>query len=140
MSQQKFTVFVCIEGGSGRLSGREEEEAAVNGDAGGDQRRELESVELPTKIGLLFLGHNDEEEDQDEDDEGLDSSSQRSQENGNENHGDLTEHHHAFPVVGVLLVALEEEPVSLRHLRVEEVILLFSQESPSQPGYPNHPK
>ena len=56
-----LTVLVGIEEGGGGHCGREEKEARVDGDAGGDEGEDFESVELASGVGLLLLSYDDEE-------------------------------------------------------------------------------
>ena len=70
----------------------------------------------------------------------MDAGALRAEEDSNEDHGDFAEHHHALPVVGALLVALVEEPVSLHDLLVHQTRLVLSEEAPGHPRDPHHPQ
>ena len=140
LNLENLTVFVTVEIRRRRLGGWEEEETRVDGDTGSDQRNDLERVELACQIWLLFFSEDYEEEKQDEDNQCLDASARGPKEDCNEDHSDFTQHHHTLPIVSVLLVAFEEEPIPLCHLFIEKLILPFSKQSPSQPRNAYYPE
>ena len=121
----RLTVFVGVKGAGTRVSGREEEEARVNSYARSNQRNELKGVELTSQVRLLLFSEDDEEKEQNEDNECLDPSPSRPEEDSDEDHGHFPQHYHTLPVVGALLVALEEEGVSLSYFLILKSVLPF---------------
>ena len=120
--RRRLTVFDGVEEGAARVEGREEEEARVDGDAGGDERDLLEVVEVARAVGLALGGEDDEEDEEEEDGEGLDASAQSLEENRHKYESDFAVHDDALPVVGVGAVAIEEEAVLALDISVLELI------------------
>ena len=94
----------------------EEEEAAVDGDAGRHQREDLEIVHLALHVWLLFESEDGSEEEEEEDSESLDAGALRAQEHRDEDHYHLPEHHHRLPVVPLQSVPVVQEPELLSDL------------------------
>ncbi len=112
---RSLTVLGGVVGGSLRARGGEEEEAAVDGDPGGEEREDLEVVELAGEVGLAAEGDDDEGQDHKEHRHRLHPRSERLHEHGDEYHAHLPVHDDCLPEIGAQLIPVVEKAVLRFH-------------------------
>ncbi len=126
--------------GGGGVQLREEEEPAVDGHAGDDERDDLEGVKLTRVVGAVLDSGDHEVEQKQEHAQRLHPRPRCAQEDGDEDHEDLPAHDHHLPEVLLLSVPSVQEPQALSHFQTVQTGVRLSHQMPGHERHAPHPQ